>query len=1851
MLDPTTGSKVIAKVKVVARPHKGAGGVAAPTRDLRAPKEPQLRPAKTLHYPQRGRASKAVPIPYGEPGYVAGALPSDAPRIKVAPSTGFDSGTFFTPLEQAQAAMLRRKNLGTRATILRGAVDAATGASQVSDAIHSGKAKKIIGALGMQAAGFLPVGDAGRALEGAEAVGRELEPFHSFSDVKVSANLRSKLNPRNAKRGLPVNPTVKQGGHVVLGPSTPAQYLKRIELTHPSAAERDVAAHWYNRFSPAFRQAFGDHADEMMRGFAVSQANASPTSGLQATLRVMDKLRAGEQVGPREISAVAESIAKAVQGNEIDKGVAAKLSDFIDSLRGTDTRTWMGHAPEGGAPAAIDVHALRDLGYVDQKLVGKLAKRNLKPFEDFVVDSPGVAKGPMYERAAEKYAQIAKYMNKRTYDGRSNWTPSQVQALGWASIQKFHGVEPETLDKALEMNSRTFLPSSISDAHKVAQIVHEEGGFLQPHSVRTRLSVIASPETHRTIAQRMADEARTRVAMLRLNTSKARRGLVSLSGGDATAAAKEITERVLGPESHVHVTGHTADLIKPKGKLKDDERALIESIAARHGAQVSFGNTELEVFDGGQRAAEEAARGDVSGGRGDGGGVPGPSGARAAAEDAGAAGGAEGSVGPLERTAAGRGGARRVQSVLDANAGHDLQGLPTSVKNKVGSLQWHSWHEAQDVAELYMQDARLPYDPPTTYAKVDPERAARIAKAYDEMPNAPHDPEVAAAYQAMIDETLAQYRMIEKTGVNFEFYPHGVDPYPAGPRDSVFDLIRNKHMYVFPTEAGFGTLSETVDHPLLADSGITWGGQRVTHNDLFRAVHDYFGHAKEGVGFRADGEENAWRSHSAMYSPPARRAMTTETRGQNSWVNFGPHGEANRTASQMDTVYADQKAGLLPEWVSEEGAHDAPSTPASSGLRSILADESGSVNPAAFLPDHSGPYEPRTLTHGELEQQLPKSRSRITQQFERAVDHASAALQGNKLVTDTPGLRIVSAGERVAKAAGREQRIESSRRQAAMFDALHELGHIKEGSPEDVANFWYAQLPASHRNAEGLQLIRGKQADELEYITSGKALEDLTKHETAVKVAMKEAETNGEAMRHLRELEELKLLKTDLPQRAQDAAASIGELDKLVAKAPAVNDAAIEAARKLSQDRERILVDSGRLDEERAGNRTGLVSNWLGLEPTGEEAYIGHRLPKPENFKGSYMPSGGTGRVASPKGVGSKNNLVLARTGRLRPSLRVAAEDWNSAQVFEAANVARNDVAAMGSKFPGHVPEGHVLVNPKGRTIPAHWKNDELSQFHESYDDVEHLREQAKEILDGFIATDRAGFERMKQEALDSGVSWDELRVVPKRLVDRYYSQFRATKSRGTAAKVYDTMVDGVATSIVFARVGYIPKNFAQNLIMAAPHQGAFLLVNATRAGQVMRDAELRHLIHAEIGFTGATGALSREVTARKVLGKITGGVSKVADDPMRIAAFLHEAAAEGVISRVNPLMTESDRASLLKLLRDKSERAKLNDIRSRSVEAMADFSRMTPDQARLARRFLIIPGWLMAGSRYPFHFAATHPIRSALLAYIAMGEPGAPQNLQFNQSIDHYFKGSSYRQGIQTRYGRLRTSSLNPVTTPWDLAQTVEGSVRGKQSPYDTQTPTVFDEVQPLGGAIVRIAQGEGVKKSLQALAPNYKFEEGMVHPQASKTYPGDATRLGRLEREIGVVPIPVNDPAAKATAASRESKKLAPVKKMFGTVPAEVRSAENTRSAYSEAEKALKKEHGVNGLSDREQVKLKLTILQHSHPEMSHAVDQLRATVDENPDPEVYAAVNRFVEKTLGWDVADKIESEARKVAKARG
>jgi len=277
------------------------------------------------------------------------------------------------------------------------------------------------------------------------------------------------------------------------------------------------------------------------------------------------------------------------------------------------------------------------------------------------------------------------------------------------------------------------------------------------------------------------------------------------------------------------------------------------------------------------------------------------------------------------------GGIRGSESVLSAplspHGEVDLQGLPKDILIPKLGMKVTAGHnpEIRQVARDYTKQAGIDYSPPTIYKRVDPNLGKRISDAYADMAHFPQHPLVSAAYDAMKRETLDQYRMIKKAGVKMEFYPDvSKDPYYGQPRLMTEDVNNNKHMFVYPTvQGGFGTGKQPKGHennPLLGDSGERWNGQPVVFNDLFRAVHDYFGHVKEGLGFRGDGEENAWRSHAAMYSPLARIALGAETRGQNSLLNFGPNGEHNQTASAENTIYSPQKLGVMPIWALHEGA-------------------------------------------------------------------------------------------------------------------------------------------------------------------------------------------------------------------------------------------------------------------------------------------------------------------------------------------------------------------------------------------------------------------------------------------------------------------------------------------------------------------------------------------------------------------------------------------------------------------------------------------------------------------------------------------------------------------------------------------------------------------------------------------------------------------------------------------------------------------------------------------------------------------------------------------------------------------
>lgn len=172
---------------------------------------------------------------------------------------------------------------------------------------------------------------------------------------------------------------------------------------------------------------------------------------------------------------------------------------------------------------------------------------------------------------------------------------------------------------------------------------------------------------------------------------------------------------------------------------------------------------------------------------------------------------------------------------------------------------------AREGAQSYAAKAGIPYDQTIDYKnlKADKVRAAKIADEYDKLPT--YDKASIPQYKALIAEVKQQFDyMVNELGVKVEFVAE--DPYKNS-KEMMADVSQGR-LKVLKT-------SSTSPHPHMTNE----------ENDMFRAVHDYFGHAATGRGFAQNGEEAAWVHHSQMFSPDARAALTTETRGQNSWYN------------------------------------------------------------------------------------------------------------------------------------------------------------------------------------------------------------------------------------------------------------------------------------------------------------------------------------------------------------------------------------------------------------------------------------------------------------------------------------------------------------------------------------------------------------------------------------------------------------------------------------------------------------------------------------------------------------------------------------------------------------------------------------------------------------------------------------------------------------------------------------------------------------------------------------------------------------------------------------------------------
>jgi hypothetical protein len=169
----------------------------------------------------------------------------------------------------------------------------------------------------------------------------------------------------------------------------------------------------------------------------------------------------------------------------------------------------------------------------------------------------------------------------------------------------------------------------------------------------------------------------------------------------------------------------------------------------------------------------------------------------------------------------------------------------------------------------------------------------RVAGYFEHAPRRDLGERLARRYVRFTRENLRQYQAIRDAGITVRPWLAGGQPY-RGSAELRAAVRERGVLHVHLTRAGHGPGPVDSGHPLLGASGIVVDGVELCHNDVFRVVHDVFGHVMTGRGFSARGELAASYCHLRMYSENVHPVVFTEQIAQICWYFYGPHATGER---------------------------------------------------------------------------------------------------------------------------------------------------------------------------------------------------------------------------------------------------------------------------------------------------------------------------------------------------------------------------------------------------------------------------------------------------------------------------------------------------------------------------------------------------------------------------------------------------------------------------------------------------------------------------------------------------------------------------------------------------------------------------------------------------------------------------------------------------------------------------------------------------------------------------------------------------------------------------------------------
>jgi hypothetical protein len=332
----------------------------------------------------------------------------------------------------------------------------------------------------------------------ADAVGLRSAKFLEQAVGDGMENLRAKQAKREGT-GVAKNKFVRfhdnQGRPIYIGAIKKdggKSFAGWIEETEAWQSPEETAAYrqWYRELKGYFTEIFGERAGEMMMAWLAAQQNVSPGGALGNVFKVEDRL-AG--IGTGKKGGLADAKIEGVLRGEVPEGgFGPKLTDFVDAGFLREYRTYMAKQPAGGRPFVADVHTGRDSGHVDQQTLTRLKQRSddgdlfidgkptrVKVLDtktvkqgnktvivperirvipegskgfDVGVDMRGSPGGPKYEGISEWGNAMTDHLNKIGWRG-GEWTPAEVQAVGWMRVLRQYGLPEPTVLSALQQNT------------------------------------------------------------------------------------------------------------------------------------------------------------------------------------------------------------------------------------------------------------------------------------------------------------------------------------------------------------------------------------------------------------------------------------------------------------------------------------------------------------------------------------------------------------------------------------------------------------------------------------------------------------------------------------------------------------------------------------------------------------------------------------------------------------------------------------------------------------------------------------------------------------------------------------------------------------------------------------------------------------------------------------------------------------------------------------------------------------------------------------------------------------------------------------------------------------------------------------------------------------------------------------------------------------------------------------------------------------------------------------------------------------------------------------------------------